>query len=321
MKLNLIGPFVVNAPFGSEIAFAKGLRKIGVEVNEVDPNVDREMVGLHNDADATMVFKSCVGAERFLKSLKHPVIVYQPDDARFPHIRQMMVEMREYADLFLSFDDNGAKVAKTMGYRAAETLVLTADPDLYVPDSSIVRDIDVSFIGSLSGPVSHASRRKMCQIVDAVAKQMGWVTCFGEAYFDGRAGATPVQIYQRSKVVINHATDVGQQFGTGFGLQCRHFEVGMTKTAFLSNHLIGPPGEQVGRRTSKCLDLPNDHTLAWECPMFQTFNSPESLLFQLERMLSESWQRDAEILYSQIQAAHLPEHRAEQLVGFVKRYS
>ncbi len=297
MRLNLVGPFVVNAPFGTEIAFAKGLRQLGHEVIEVDPNIDREMVGLQNTADATVVFKSCVGSEKYLRSLRHPIVVYQPDDARFPHIREMMLMMRQYANLFLSFDDHGATVAKTMGYRAAETLLLTADPELYCPSPEpIERDIDISFIGSLGDPVAHASRRKMCQMV--IAADRGWSVHFEQTQDIPRV----VDIYRRSKVVLNHATDVGQAFGFGFGLQCRHFEVGMTRTALLSNQrLDGNPPE-----TFKHVQFFDEH----------------SLISQIDYMLeNENWKMHGEQIYDDIVTHHMPVHRAAQLVDFIRRNS
>jgi hypothetical protein len=310
VKFNLVGPFVVNAPFGTEIAFAKGLRRIGHEVVEIDPNLDKEMVGLQNTADATVVFKSCVGNERFLKSLKHPVVVYQPDDARFPHIRQMMLMMREYSDLFLSFDDHGASVAKTMGYRAAETLLLTADDELYCPSASeSQRDIDVSFIGSLGDPVAHASRRRMIEIAQDEATKRGWKTAFGTT----QDIPTILDTYRRSKVVLNHATDVGQPFGTGYGLQCRHFEVAMTKTALLSNKLFGVnPYESLS------------------FVQFEDESSLRSLLVELvERDNPQMYDTDYGRPLWQIWGEYnfnwanenKPEHRAKELVDFIVRNS
>lgn len=299
MKLNLVGPFVVNAPFGTEIAFAKGLRRLGHEVHEVDPNVDRELRGLQNFADATVVFKSCVGGERFLKSLRHPIVVYQPDDARFTHIREMMLMMRGYADLFLSFDDHGASVARTMGYRAAETLLLTADDELYCPSPSpIRRDIDVSFIGSMADTVAHASRRKMLQIVGNHGTKLGW-----NLWFEVSQNIEHVRdIYRRSKVVLNHATDVGQPFGKGYGLQCRHFEVAMTHTPILSNEPFGH----------------TDPPLNFPC-----FNDEDSLIRQVTSFVENTNVTDVigADLYSQVRAQHMPEHRAMQLVDFISRNS
>lgn len=302
MRLNLVGPFVVNAPFGTEIAFAKGLRQAGHEVIEVDPNIDREMTGLRNDADATVVFKSCVGSERFLKSLKHPIVVYQPDDARFTHIKEMMLMMRQFTDLFLSFDDHGAKVAKSMGYRAAETLLLTADPDLYSPSPEpIKRDIDVSFIGSIGSSTAHASRWRMINQAQILAKEFGW-----KVHFEVSQDIPHVRdIYRRSKVVLNHATDVGQPFGTGFGLQCRHFEVGMTRTCILSNMLL-------------------DWDPSMPCPRFHMFNETTFLDLLSWLVMGDSvgipnYELAASSLYEDIVKEHMPVDRARQLVGFIER--
>lgn len=297
MILNLVGPFIVNAPFGTEIAFSKGLRQIGHAVHEIDPNIDREMVGLQNTADATVVFKSCVGAEKYLRSLKHPIIVYQPDDARFSHIREMMVMMKTYADYMLSFDQFGTDVARMMGYKAAETLLLTADPDLYCPSPEPVeRDIDVSFIGSLGDPIAHASRRAMCHYVQAESDLRGWKTVFTQC----QDIPTVLDVYRRSKVVINHATDVGQSFGHGFGIQCRHFEVGMTRTAFLSNQLMDrSPFE------------------------FPTYYDRDSLIAQISSIVSSknAWEAVADDLYGEIMTNHTPLVRSIQLVDFIERVS
>lgn len=295
----MVGPFQVNAPFGTEIAFAKGLRRIGHEVIEVDPNIDQEMIGLRNDVDATVVFKSCVGAERFLASLRHPIVVYQPDDARFPHIREMMLMMRRHADLFLSFDEHGAKVALTMGYRAAETLLLTADDELYCPSPTpIERDIDVSFIGSIGDPVAHASRRRMCEVVFEEAGRRGWKTAFGAT----RDVPTIVDTYRRSKVVLNHATDVGQGFGWGYGIQCRHFEVGMTRTALLSNYSYDE--EPVS-------------------PLCSLFCDEQTLIERLTQYIEggRDYEARGSITYDQIMKHHMPEDRAVQLVDFIVRNS
>lgn len=295
MKLNLIGPFIVNAPFGTEIAFEKGLRRMGHEVNPVDPNVTTYC---SPDADATVVFKSCVDNEDvMLSGLSHPIVVYQPDDARFPHIREMMLKMRQYSDLFLSFDEHGAEVAKTMRYKAAETLLLTADYDLYCPSKEpIERDIDVSFIGSLGDPVAHASRRRMIEIVQAHANKRGWVTAFGTTQDIPQI----LDVYRRSKVVLNHATDVGQSFGTGYGLQCRHFEVGMTRTCLLSNLTLG----------DKLDPIP-----------YVIFSDEHSLIRQLEYLLEDDthWEEGGELLHTMIMLNHKPEHRAKQLVDFIER--
>lgn len=294
MRLNLIGPFVVNAPFGTEIAFSKGLKRTGHTVIEVDPNVDAGLDGMDQTADATLVFKSCCGNERHLKRLKGPVVVYQPDDARFPHIREMMLMMRRYSDLFLSFDHYGAGIAKQMQYRDAETLLLTADDELYCPGPA-ERDIDISFIGSLGDPIAHSSRRRMCDIVQTEAQKNGWKVAFGTTQDIPQI----LDVYRRSKIVLNHATDVGQGFGTGFGLQCRHFEVGLTRTCLLSNMHAGLP-------------FPLN---------FPEFFDEGSLILQLEWLLEDAEAREhhAGWLFDQIQNGHLPQHRAQQLVDFITR--
>lgn len=294
MNLNLIGPFVVNAPFGTEIAFAKGLRRMGHCVNAVDPNLPGHPDALDREADATVVFKSCVGREdELLRGLRGPVVVYQPDDARFPHIRSMMLGMRKHADLLLSFDDHGAGVARSMGYRAAETLLLTADDELYCPSSHAVeRDIDVSFIGSMGDPVAHASRRRMCEVVAEEAARRGWVFKYGTTQDIPEV----LDTYRRSKVVLNHATDVGQSFGHGYGLQCRHFEVAMTRTTLVSNLVYGFP-----------TGLP-----------FLSFDSEGSLMDVLEMAISKH-EQFGRWLYDAVMHAHRPNHRALSLIDFIER--
>lgn len=297
MRLNLIGPFTVNAPFGTEIAFSKGLRQLGVvDITEVDPNLGP--MQLDWDADATIVFKSCCGREEELRSLSGPVIVYQPDDARFPHIRGMMLTMRRYSDLFMAFDRHSVEVAWKMGYRAAEELLLTADPELYCPSPvPVERDIDVSFIGSLGDPVAHASRQKMCRLVQAEANLRGWNVVFAQC----QDIPTVLDIYRRSKIVLNHATDVGQKFGFGFGLQCRHFEVGMTKTCLLSNQRLGTLGPE---------DMP-----------FVQFFDETSLINQIIYLFeNERWTQQGLDLFYNIREKHMPIYRAGQIVNFIQRH-
>src|SRR5690606_28664319 len=118
--------------------------------------------------------------------------------------RGMMLTMRRYSELFLAFDRNSVDVARQMGFKAAEELLLTADPDLYCPaPDPVERDIDVSFIGSLGDPVAHASRQKMCALIDGHAKMAGLKTVFAQC----QDIPTVVDVYRRSKIVLNHATD------------------------------------------------------------------------------------------------------------------
>jgi spore maturation protein CgeB len=111
-----------------------------------------------------------------------------------------------------------------------------------------------------------------------------------------------IDIYRRSKIVLNHATDVGQAFGFGFGLQCRHFEVGMTKTCLLSNRRLGL-GEDV-----------------LETMPFIPFDDEYSLISQINYLLETGdWEQHGQRLYDYIQAGHTPAHRAQELVDFIKR--
>lgn len=300
MNLNMVGPFVVNHPYGTEIAFAKGLRRIGCSVNEIDPNLRDSWDRLDRFADATIVFKSCLGDEAMLQGLEGPVILYQPDDARFPHIRDMIRRMRPYASIFLSFTDHGSNFARSIGFQHAQTMLLTADDELYSPsDVPVERDIDVSFIGSLGDPIAHSSRRTMLQIVSELARQKGWNIFYRSTMVIPEI----LDVYRRSKVVLNHATDVGQPFGYGFGLQCRHFEVGMTNTCLLTNSLM---------------DDDADFNLTPP-----TFHDAESLRKNLT-MLVESpkvaeaiaWQT-----YTDIRDFHMPQHRAAELVKLIKDFS
>ncbi len=299
MLLNMIGAFVRNAKFGTEVAFAKGLRRIGVEVNEIDPSVDIGLDKMKLNADATIVFKDCDSSNPYLERLSGPIVVYQPDDARFQHIRESMLAMRPYATMFLSFDDFGSQIAQAMGYKS-EVMLLTADDEVYKSsETNIERDIDVSFIGCFSNEPGHVSRHHMINTVRKLADTMNWKVVFGTT-FDIPA---IVNIYQRSKVVINHATDVGQKFGTGFGVQCRHFEVGMTKTCLLSNFCLSN------------VDL---------CDLqFSKFSSEEELISSIKMLIEHKSERDyyADELYAGIKRSHMPEHRALQIIDFIKRNS
>jgi hypothetical protein len=144
----------------------------------------------------------------------------------------------------------------------------------------------------------------MCQLAQDYCDKHGLTTWFGETYFDNRdgRGVTPVDIYRRSKVVLNHATDVGQAFGTGFGLQCRFFEVGMTKTCFLTNRLHENQDDTDG---------------CW------FFGDESEMLRVLGTLISSPHitENSAEELYTCIRGRHMPEHRAAQFVHFMQRNS
>lgn len=296
LKINMFGPFVVNFPFGTEIAFKKGFERLGHDVRAIDPNLKREEnPSFHEDPDFTLVFKDAFEYNRVIKDeIRGPKILYQPDDQRFTHIRMMMRKMREICNYVLTFDNDGAKRAITeFGYDSTSSMLVTADNDLYHPESYLVKDIDVSFIASFGDPVAHASRRKAVEILQKA----------GIEVIAGTTNDTNQirSIYNRSKIVVNHATDVGQRFGYGYGFQCRHFEVGFTKTCFLSNFIIDE-SSQMGPK------------------FFWRYSREEDLLKKVEFLLSSEVARtsQAELFYQELTQYHLPEHRAKQIISFVE---
>jgi hypothetical protein len=109
------------------------------------------------------------------------------------------------------------------------------------------------------------------------------------------------ELYNRSKIVLNHATDVGQPFGQGFGYQCRHFEAGFCHTTVLSNKIV------------------NDETLKYVAQ----FSNETELVDCVKKILgSRGLQYTlADGLYNELNAKHLPEHRAQEMVEFVRSIS
>lgn len=294
MRINLVGAFIRNAPFGTEIAFKKGFDRLGGHsVTTIDPDYPDQP--WDHEADATIVFKwlpEHLHGE--LERTSGKKIVYQPDDLRFPHIKNMMVEMRKLCDYAFTFDDDGARLAKEYGYREAQRLLLTADDDLYRPLPDVEKDIDVSFVGSLTGGANHASRMKMCALVSTIP---GITTKFTTDLYDIEQ---LVQIYNRSKIVLNHATDVGQPFGHGYGYQCRHFETGFTRACVLSNF------------------IDNETVLK----NIITFSSAQDLVLSIQQLLARPVTRKhlADELFDELKAAHRPEHRAQEMVDLISRW-
>jgi hypothetical protein len=226
VKINIYGPVIANSPFGTEIAFKKGLEQLGHDVLAIDPNFTGQHV--RHNVDASIVFKTAKDYTDDVKRSSGVKIVYQPDDFRFPHIQQMMAEMRDVCDFALAFDETSAGGIKALGYKLAKEMIVTADPDLYRPLAGMKKDIDFVFIGSLGDPRAHASRRKMIQVL----LNEGFQVVYHSDLYDTQK---IVELYNRAHVVLNHATDVGQTFGSGFGYQCRHFEAGMTGACLLSS--------------------------------------------------------------------------------------
>lgn len=292
MKWNIVGAFIRNNPFGTEIAFRKGLERIGEQVTVVDPSYPNQQ--FDESPDVTLVFKWVdPGPYREkIKSLPGKKIIYQVDDLRFPHIKSMMEEMRTVCDHALTFDESGAELARKYGYGSARRLLLTADNLLYRYMPEIEKDIDVCFVGSLTGGPNHASRMKMVQLVSQV-KGIKFAVASELFNID-----QVCELYNRSKVILNHATDVGQPFGHGFGYQCRHFEAGFTKSCLLAN------------------TVDNDKELNW----FNTFQDEKSLIEILRVLLEMPNYRkhSAEKFYDELYSKHLPEHRAQEMVDFVR---
>lgn len=307
MKWNIVGAFVRNDPFGTEIAFRKGLERIGETVNVYDPSRPPDLFPLDQDADVTLIFKYLDPghARDMIKLFRGVKVLYQVDDLRFPHIQQMMNDMRDTCNHALTFDEDGARLARRMGYRA-QRLLLTADNQLYKPIPGVVKDIDVSFVGSLSHGANHVSRMRMCQRVQDFADYQNrlhaeapqWHKPFKFFVANELFDIPKInEIYNRSKIVLNHATDVGQPFGHGYGYQCRHFEAGFAGACVLSNVVV------------------NDNAIQ----NFYTYDSEETMMSILISLLAhpEDYQRVGDALHAELTANHTPEHRAQELVKFV----
>jgi spore maturation protein CgeB len=291
LRINLIGAFIRNNPFGTEIAFKKGLERLGTHtITCIDPYYPNQEWDY--DADATILFKWMDNYWHDLGMCRGKKIVYQPDDLRFPHIQQMMRDVRKFCDFAFTFDDDGARLAVEYGYKKAERLLLTADDTLYRPLPDVEKDIDVCFIGSLTGGGNHRSRVKMCNIVNSMP---GVLTYFNGSVYDLEQLNL---MYNRSKIILNHATDVGQEFGHGYGYQCRHFEAGMTRSCVLSNVVDN----------ERCLS------------QVQEFASEAELQGKIRYLLANDDIRKAAAqgLYSEIMMDHKPEHRAIQMINFIE---
>lgn len=292
MLVNLVGPFFVNRPFGTEIAFSKGLQAIGVDVNEVDPNLHFHGQGLEVDADYTVVFKTAMSYNRYLLDMKGPVVVYQPDDLHYPHIKEMMRGMQTFAEHALVFQRSGVQECLDIGYKTAQTLMLTADPYLYRPLGLLKKDIDFCFVGSFGDPYAHSSRRKMCETLRLKGHSVV-VASTNDVHQVN-------EIYNRSKVVLNHAADVGLPFGHGRGYQCRHFEAGFARSCLLSNKLYGIENQSISG--------------------YLEFEDERSLLDKALTLMNDGLLRYdlANILYEQVMERHHPVVRARELVAILE---
>jgi hypothetical protein len=292
MRILLVGAFIRNHPFGTEIAFKKGFERIGGhEVFVYDPSSLACRMP-PKDVDVTVVFK-CMDDWSPVDRCSGKKVVYQPDDMRYPHIKELMREARKHCDYALTYDNKAVELCKEeFGFLEAERMLLTADDELYRP-MNVPKTMDFCFIGNMSHPTNHASRRRVLQLLGDAGYKVG----YAEGIFDVEKIAN---LYNSSKVVVNHATDVGQPFGFGYGYQCRHFEVGLTKSCMLSNTVIGDDGIVCG---------------------FSTFSSDEELLDKAKWFIeNESSREDFAIaLNFDIIHHHLPQHRAKQMEYFFQR--
>ncbi len=265
------------------------MEKFDHKITIIDPSFPSEY---DFNADVTLVFK-CLDDWANVNKCSGAKVVYQPDDLRYPHIKELMQQAREHCDYALTYDDEAVKVClQQFNFKVAERLLLTADQDLYRP-LGLKKTIDFCFVGNLSHPSNHFNRRKMLEIL---AKK-GYTVGYMDAVYDIQK---IVELYNSSKIVLNHATDVGQPFGFGYGYQCRHFEVGMTKSCLLTNHVYD-----------------NDKSLIG----YEEFSSEEDLLNKAKMLLEDEEKREnlSRILYNDVFTHHLPMHRGEQLTVFFKR--
>lgn len=305
MKISLIGSFVRNKPFGTEIAFAKGLRQKGCEVVEWDPFVNDEPPKnwfINENFDypkAIIVFKDHgKKTYKYLKELKKrkqaKIIEYQPDDIRAPGILNMMKHMRQFCDYAFTFDDRGAEVVKKeCGYIKAQKLLVTADPDLYRPLENVEKDIDFVFVGNLSNPEMHKSRVKMINLLKKWKFNVVVINTFNVEEIN--------LLYNRARVVLNHATDVGQNFGYGYGYQCRHFEAGFAGSCILTNEVIEDNGCGLkGFLRFSCADS----LFEWANALINCTDDN----FKIKKGNS---------CFELMKKYHTPEKRAEEIIGFI----
>jgi hypothetical protein len=304
VRLNVVGPCIVNAPFATELAFVFGLQQLGYQVTTFDPNVESPDV-LDRDADFTIVFKTALQHNAVLKTLSHPVVLYQPDDIRFPHIKQMIREMREYSEHLITFrhisrtdDPDEWALIDDLGFKTREHLMVTAHPDVYHPPyEEVVKDIDFCFIGSIGDHSCHWQRLHMVNLL----RSAGWRVLCGQTQDIDLI----LSSMARSRVVLNHASGTDIPFGVGQGYQCRHFEVGYTGAALLSNRIHGEGPANHGMR-----GIEN----------FVRFDGDESLLQRAAELIHGSTWRDlGERLRREVRDNNSPFVRACQLTSILER--
>lgn len=299
MKLNVVGPHRANWPFATEIAFISGLESLGHIVYAFDPNVETVDV-LARDADVTLVFKNSLSYDRDVFELGPKIVLYQPDDLRFPHIRHMVSEMRQYTEHLITFRDYSADgpvklFIDSLNLKTVNVLPVTAHPLVY-RSTGEPKDADFCFVGSIGDSEAHRHRHTMVELL----RNEGFSVIFGQT----RDINQILSAISRSRVVLNHASDNGLPFGYGYGYQCRHFEVGFAGGCLLSNTVID-----------------NDSTNPLLSSFF-TFDGTDSFVRQAHMLMDMDDAQRAKcggMLFDEVMTYHSPAVRANQLINILER--
>lgn len=287
MKLNLIsGGWIRNSPWGTEHAFEKGLLRLNHQVNRVMKGGSTSFP----DADVNVIFKHVETDfdrdELFHSSL--PCIIYQPDDMRFPHIHEEMKSMVDLCVAAVIFEPDGVKTALEMGFPYATRIMLPVDDEIWRP-LPVPKVLDACFIANFSNEPCHESRRWARDIINEMGLRSIVMSSFDIPQI--------VHLYNSSKIVIHHATDVGQGFGFGYGYQSRHFEAGFTGACVLSNAVV------------------NELNI----PVMYLYNSPETFRDKIHDILrNEYWRQSGFRLLATMNNFHKSEHRAQELIDFIE---
>ncbi len=125
----------------------------------------------------------------FLEFLNIPKVAYFIDTHLDLHTR---LEMARHFDIVFLAQKSHVELFKAEGIRYVYWLPLACYPELY-PQEELPRDIDVSYVGSLS-PDEGDKRRKLLQKV---------VEYFPKSYIGKSWPREMARIYSRSKIVVN----------------------------------------------------------------------------------------------------------------------
>ncbi len=126
---------------------------------------------------------------------------------------QSRLEMAKHFDIVFLAQQSHVKIFKEYGIRHVFWLPLACHPELY-PTESLPRDIDVSYVGSLSPDEGDKRRRLLTKVANT----------FPNNYIGKKWPLKMAEIYARSKIVVNSAIN--------YDLNMRVFE-GMAGGALL----------------------------------------------------------------------------------------